>query len=450
MSQNNASEENIKNLSYQNNLEKKENIKESNYPDPEGPVKNSSNYSYKNNNSIKKEDQEEKNNNQKENEKIENENKKEKNKDISYNEHNNQNNVQNQNDVENENLNSKNGGFKEQYISNNTNFDNYFSGSNNENNFSNKIKISPNKNDSQELYSSKGGINISYSQKSNNNNNPNNINKSLDLNKNYAPNINNNHNSITNSFSEKNSYSKNNRKTDLEAFKDIKTFLDRYTKDPRTPLDEWSESTQTKNNTSYLNAVLQLIGHIPNLAFYFLNPENKKYIESHIKKNPLSFVTERLFIHLYPYPEKVNYEVYNTHTYLKILGALNLLYNTDRTQMKNPNDLISFILDTLDKEINGGKINSPISYNKSDPNEAMKAGYDNYSKNIISKNLNWFQLSEAMCQACKYLMYKVTSFNTFNALKVMSSKLPIGVATKYSFPASIIPPIKYIISKCDN
>ena len=279
----------------------------------------------------------------------------------------------------------------------------------------NKNQIS--EKDSIEILS-KEGINISNMPQNNNNNISNNINENLNSN-NY-----NNHNSYNNNINDNNNNFKKNTfkstsnneniKTDLNHFKDILTFFSRYVKDPRTALIEFNESTQTKNDTSYLNAVLQLIGHIPNLAFYLLNPENKDYIENNIKKYPLTFVTERLFVHLYPYPEKVEYEVYNTHTYLKILGALNLFYNTEKTQRKNPNDLITFILDTLDKEINNGKYNSPVNYNKFDVNEVIKAGTQNFSNNVISKNLNWFQINESKCQKCQKSIYKANTFNTFN------------------------------------
>ena len=128
---------------------------------------------------------------------------------------------------------------------------------------------------------------------------------------------------------------------------------------------------------------------------------------------PLAFVTERLFIHLYPYPEKMHCEVYNTHNYLKVLSTLNMIYDTDITQKKDPNDLISFILDTLDKEING-KFKSPKNYDKYNANEVIKEECTNFAYNIISKDLNWFQLNEAKCQNCKKSMFKVISFNTFN------------------------------------
>ena len=411
MSYNNAKEEDINFQIDSINLktpQEKKIIDGSNNFDFEGPERfNKEKLSVKDNFN-KKEDQDLKNNNPYVNDIIKNESNEElnnnnnlglnkkKEKKKSYNETNNQNNEQNLNNLENEKSISKN------Y------FDNYFNNQQNENNnnCSNKNKI--NANDNQESASPKEGKNLIYSQKSNNNKNSNNINSNNV--ENNINNYNNNLNNINKNNPYKNISSKDNSKID---FKDLKTFFSIYKKDPRTALYEWKESSKIKNDTSYLNAVLQLIGHIPNFAFYFLNPENQHDIEAKIKRMPLAFVTERLFIHLYPYPEKMHCEVYNTHNYLKVLSTLNMIYDTDITQKKDPNDLISFILDTLDKEING-KFKSPKNYDKYNANEVIKEECTNFAYNIISKDLNWFQLNEAKCQNCKKSMFKVISFNTFN------------------------------------
>jgi ubiquitin C-terminal hydrolase len=42
-------------------------------------------------------------------------------------------------------------------------------------------------------------------------------------------------------------------------------------------------------DTSYLNEVLQLLGHIQEFAAYFLNRKNEFISESNIKEKPLSF-----------------------------------------------------------------------------------------------------------------------------------------------------------------
>ena len=426
MSQNNA-QQNINSNNVLKNSEtpnkENKNILESTNISSEGPNKFNNPYLSNNNNSNKKEDQNKNINNpyqivENSNYEKGNNNKfiesnKNINKERSCNEYSNQNNEQNLNNSQNENFIFKNGANNKEKISNNDNLEKYFSIPNNENP-QNIIKNNGDNNNFQEIKLKKEGINIYNNQKYQNNNISNNY-ENLNFNNNYVHNhyINGNNN-INKKNSYKSSSSKDNRKTDLKDFENINTFFSKFGKDPRTALDEYSESTQIKNDTSYLNSVLQLIGHIPNFAFYFLNPKNKNDIDNNIKKNPLSFVTERLFIHLYPFPEKMEPEVYNTHTYLKILGALNLFYDTDKTQRKNPNDLISFVLDTLDKEINYGKSISPANYNKLDVNDAIRAGLQNFSDNIISKTLNWFQLSEAYCQNCQKSIYKVISFNTFN------------------------------------
>ena len=365
------------------------------------------------NSSIKKEDQVGENNNLNENVK----NEKDEEGNIIKVKYNNPNNEQNCNNRENNNLFSKNNENINQYLSGNNSYNNGFNNQNNNHNNdfnsqNNNYDYYFNKNNPQESTSSKKEINISEAQKKNYNNNSHNNNEKLNSNNyNVLNNSNNNINNNNINFNNKNTFrsnsSKKNEEIDITYFKDLKIFFSLYRKDPRTALVEY-------NNNSYLNAVLQLIGHIPNFAFYFLNPEQQNNINNNIRKMPLTFVTERLFTHLYPFPEKAECEIYNTNTYLRVLSEINMVYNTDKTQRNNPNELISFILDILDKEINNGKINSSKIYNKFNYEEAIKAGYQNIMKNIISDNLNWYQLNEAKCQNCHNSMYKVISYNTFN------------------------------------
>ena len=192
-------------------------------------------------------------------------------------------------------------------------------------------------------------------------------------------------------------------------------FFKKYRKEPRTALEN-------KIHISYLNAVLQSIGHIKKFAFYFL--KNKEEIFKNAKKKPLSFVTSRLLIHLYPYPEKFQCETYSTKSYLQVLASLNLIYKTE--ELKNPIDLLIFILDTLDSE-NNNKINHQINFKKFDFNDTLEKNLKYFSdnKNVISKNFNWFQLTLSKCSNCNKTMYKLLSFNTFN-LDILNSYLING------------------------
>lgn len=223
---------------------------------------------------------------------------------------------------------------------------------------------------------------------SNNNNNDSNQNLNID-------------NNIQNS--NKNFIEKNNQLNDKKT--EVKTFFKRYRKAPRTALEYEKE-------ISYLNSVLQSIGHVKKLAYYFLN--NEKEIYKNVKQMPLSFVTSRLFKHFYPYPENPICEIYSAKAYLQVLAAINLIYSTDG--IKNPNDLLIFILDTLNAEINFNKIIPQVKYNQFDFNDTIEKNLQIIKDNmtVISKNFNWLQLTESKCSICNKTMFKLLSFNTFN------------------------------------
>ena len=121
------------------------------------------------------------------------------------------------------------------------------------------------------------------------------------------------------------------------------SFSNRYTKATTTGL-------KNLGNTSYLNAVLQLLGSIHDFASFFTNPKKQKFFSDNLSSLPFSFIIYRLFLHLYPYPEKEQREIYKPDSLHKHLGEINVVYKS--LKERNPNDLIIFILDTLHKELN--------------------------------------------------------------------------------------------------
>ena len=85
-------------------------------------------------------------------------------------------------------------------------------------------------------------------------------------------------------------------------------------------------------NTSYLNAVLQLICTVKIFANYFLSKKNWPEL---YKTNPLAYWIHRLCTHIYPKENKKE-----TYTGKKILGVLknsSLVYNDNNE--KNPNEM---------------------------------------------------------------------------------------------------------------
>lgn len=183
----------------------------------------------------------------------------------------------------------------------------------------------------------------------------------------------------------------------------------RYTKPIQTGLKKYGES-------SYLNSVLYCLSNIKQFASYFLNPKNQEYINSSIKNKPLSYVVERLLIHLYPFPEKEQRGIYDPNAFFKVLGKLNKIYET--FQRRDPNDLICFILNTLHNELN--QIINPnlaININYNDKNNVIKNGiklFKNSETSIISNQFNWFEIKELQCTECNNKSYQLKTYNTFS------------------------------------
>ncbi len=174
-------------------------------------------------------------------------------------------------------------------------------------------------------------------------------------------------------------------------------------------------------NTSYLNAVLQLFGTVRNLASYFVNPKNRKYFEEHLKEIPLAFVFHRLFLHLYPYPEKATGEKYNPEVLLQILGQYNAVYKSKAA--RNPNDLINFILIQMHRELNANKIkyiNEPDCTKKE---QVIKIGMEDFLKSnnsILAKNFIWFEIKTKLCPSCNTCYYEFNHFETLE-LNIVSA-----------------------------
>ena len=223
------------------------------------------------------------------------------------------------------------------------------------------------------------------------------------MNSNNMSNFNLNNNNINNHMQNKMINQNQNNQNNLQYS------FSRYTK---------ATTTGLKNilDTSYLNAVLQLLGSIRNIASYFLNPKNIDYINKNIGFYPLSFVFYRLFTHLYPYPERQIREIYKPDTLLELLGRLNVVYKTQKR--RNPNELITFILNTINDElnqINKKNNNKIIKPNKYDKNNVIQYAFNNikYNCTLITNSLSWYELKEMQCSNCSNITYDMFPFNIF-------------------------------------
>ena len=296
---------------------------------------------------------------------------------------------------------------------------------NNINNNNNNYNNNDNNNDNNKNYiinKTSTNFQVNESQKNNSISPQNNIDKQQSVHSQpYLNKINNDSNVPSNSKNDKNNISKseksfikinnNNNSGNSNNQKVSKHLLDRYKKVSKTGLINVGDS-------SYINAILQSLGHVRPFASYFLNPKNQKLIESKKVSMPLSYATHRLFTHLYPYPESNTIEIYSPDTYLNILSFLKSPFGKQRN---NPNDLLIFILNTLHEELNSKKsiniINEmPYDFYFSQDNVIQNgiSNFINNNKSKISDVVSWFQLNETNCSKCGRSAFKFISFNTYD------------------------------------
>ena len=181
-------------------------------------------------------------------------------------------------------------------------------------------------------------------------------------------------------------------------------------------------------NTSYLNSVFQLLGCIRGLADYFLNEYNI------INISGLSHLIRRLFIHLYPYPQKK--EIYEPIHHLNYFNTKNI--------KNNPNDLLRFILNNLHRELNkiSNNNNQIFNPNINDRKNAIENGIDNFKKSnnsIISNLFTFLEIKESQCCSCNqksynllnYFILEIDIFNCYNYFRNNNNSINIYNCLQY-------------------
>jgi ubiquitin C-terminal hydrolase len=176
-----------------------------------------------------------------------------------------------------------------------------------------------------------------------------------------------------------------------------------------------ASKTSLKNlgDTSYLNAVFQLLGTVRNLSSYFVNPKNTTSFEKNVNSAGFSYVVHRFFTHIYPYPEKQVPEKYKPEALLTYLGKLNKVYMS--TKRRNPNDLITFCLNQLHRELNQCKTKHLSNPNFLDKENVIKTRLSDYTKSnnsIIANNFHWFEIKTRYCGSCNTNFYEFKDFET--------------------------------------
>ena len=176
--------------------------------------------------------------------------------------------------------------------------------------------------------------------------------------------------------------------------------------------------------TEYLNAILYLIGNIKVLCEYFYNPQQDNIFVEKGNKARLSFIIHRLFLHLYPLSENENTKSYIPDAIKSYLSEINCVYKSQKK--RNPNELFSFILDTLHNELKNppkGEMENPNNvFNKKEVIETGIKNFQNCDISKISKHFNWFELKETRCTQCNRSMYTFHTYHIFELDILNTSK----------------------------
>ena len=318
------------------------------------------------------------------------------------------------------------------------NMDNKNQMSNNMNNGDNNNQMSNNNfgmqmsniNNSNNPMNGNNNFGEQMSNMNNNNNNNNPMNSNMNNNNFGGPMNNKNNNNFGPQMSNMNNMNINNQMNVNEQ----KYSFSRYTKAAKTGL-------KNLGDTSYLNAVLQLLGSVRNLSSYLVNPKNKIDFEAKANTIPLTYVTHRLFTHFYPYPEKPIPENYEPQVIWSILGQYNQVYKSKKR--RNPNDLINFLLINLHRELNTCKTKFMTKMDKRDKELVIKNGLSDFGKSnssIISNSFHWFEIKSKSCFNCK------TNFYDFNNYEIFELDIA-GASKKYNAPFTLTDCLSYQTQK---
>ena len=276
-------------------------------------------------------------------------------------------------------------------------------------------------NDNQNIFNI--NFNIAINNNDRNNNISNNLiktdskNNNIQFPSNQQPNnnTNNNNNQFVQNINIPKDISSNKKNKDSKESKGNKYSFSRYKKAALTGLINLG-------NTSYLNAVLQVLCSIRSFASHFLNPEISNIFKSDIQNYKLSFDFHELCMHLYPYPEGEK-KIYKPENLYNTLSSYNCAYKNFKEN--NPNYLIIFLLNKLHEELNEAK-NNLSNYNFNNYYNMNIAIYKygvivNGIKNFITTNdsiisnlFNWFEITENKCTKCSNNFYSFQSFSTFD------------------------------------
>ena len=231
----------------------------------------------------------------------------------------------------------------------------------------------------------------------NNNNKNNNNNNNNDNNNNNS--INNNNNNNDNNY--------NYQQNKLPEDGPIQYLYYKYNKIfPKIGLEN-------KDNTSYLNAILNILGNTEELAVYFLNPIKIEYFDNKKTEMPLSYELKNFFQNYYPKQNNIMHN--NTYDPSSLLLKVKRFTENELT---NPNFFLKDLFSNLNFELIPQYKDKEVSIIKkfdkqNSINNSIKL-FEEKNKSPIFDIFSFYKICESKCFNCnkdieKYI-YKDISY----------------------------------------
>ena len=247
-------------------------------------------------------------------------------------------------------------------------------------------------------------MNNNYNNIFNNNMNQNIINQNINMNNSFNNlNFNNNNFNNININSNINNNPMNfNQPINNKSFNDQNDFRKRFNSVAITSnnsLIRYNIPSKTGfkdlGNTSYLNSVLHIFGSFEDFKYFFFNLNNQNKISQDIRKTRLLYLVYRLYMHLYPDPEKTEQEIYSPIYHLNYFNENNI--------KKNPNELFNYILKQLHKELNSlNKIENEIFKPCRNDINLFIETFNKTNNSLIVNTFNFFEIKESQCSKCNF------------------------------------------------
>ena len=263
----------------------------------------------------------------------------------------------------------------------------------------------------------------------------------IENNKNYFINSTKSNNEDQNCFRPKKSIIKRNPSSKIGISRNrsfgfnLREFLPNKSFHKETFLTPGLVGLQNSGGLPFLNAILQNLSNIGRLRIHLLN----KNIYENLKNSPNRKFSFSLAEILYNIWEKPSCKFFSPN---KIKKAI---YD-NQFYIKNPNDLITFLLENIHKELNDMQNNlDSLSKIKFETNNIyLNSLYNNYIKDFFNKNSSiivdefyGFIANEIICEKCSNISYKfeemkVISFNLEEIEKYLNKK-DINISDCFKF-----------------